>query len=87
MNISQHITRAENIKVIQSLHAAGIDHKVISAFMKSEGVELETLDINIILNSFNALGEKKISSKKMQALIQAKLTVEEDESFPCPASY
>lgn len=87
MNISHHIVRNENIKAIKTLHAAGIDHKVIALFMSSEGVKLETIDINIILNTYGALAEKKISAKKMQALIQAKLLVQEDESLPYPASY
>lgn len=87
MNISHHIVRHQNIKAIQTLHAAGIDHTVIAAFMSSEGVKLKSSDITIILKSYAALADQKISAKKMRALIQAKLMVHEDESLPYPASY
>lgn len=87
MKINQHLTRAENIKAIQALHHAGVDHHVIAVFMQSEGILVNAPDIDVILNRFTALGQKKLASKKIQALIQAKHLVEEDESLPCPAYY
>ena len=37
MYLKDHIVRVENIKTMQTLDAAGIDHKVIAMFMSCEG--------------------------------------------------
>ena len=84
MYLKDHIVRIENIKTLQSLADAKIDHKVIALFMSSEGIAMDAKDVSIILNSYDALGTKKIPSKKTQALIDAKQLGEEDESLPCP---
>ncbi|RRE00334.1 hypothetical protein D9R13_23445, partial [Mycobacteroides abscessus subsp. massiliense] len=77
----------ENVKALQALDAANIDHKVIAMFMSCEGIPLQTYEVSAILNSYEHLGGKKIPTKKVQALIQAKQLGEEDESLPCPAAY
>ena len=87
MFIKDHIFRMENLKTLQSLDAANIDHKVIAMFMSCEGIELKAHEVSAILNTYDALGSKKVPSKKAQALIQAKQIGEEDESIPCPAAY
>jgi hypothetical protein len=84
MHLKQHMLRIENMKTLQALDAAKIDHKVIALFMSSEGVLLDAKDIGILLNSFDVLGFKKIPSKKTQALIQAKQLGQADEALPCP---
>ena len=87
MYLKDHIVRVENVKALQALDAANIDHKVIAMFMSSEGIPLQTYEVSAILNSYEHLGGKKIPTKKVQALIQAKQLGEEDESLPCPAAY
>ena len=87
MYLKDHIVRVENIKTMQTLDAAGIDHKVIAMFFSSEGIPMQSADIYAILNNYDALGSRKVPSKKVQALINAKQLGEEDESLPCPASY
>ena len=84
MYLKNHIVRVENIKMLQAMHAAKIDHKVIALFMSSEGVQLQAHEVSAILNTYDALGGKKVPSKKVQALIQAKHQGEEDETLPCP---
>ena len=84
MYLKDHIVRVENIKTLQALDQANIDHKVIALFMSSEGVEMQPHDVCAILNTYDALGVKKVPSKKAQALIDAKNLGEEDESLPCP---
>lgn len=37
MYLKDHIVRVENIKMLQAMHAAKIDHKVIALFMSCEG--------------------------------------------------
>ncbi|MBI1452760.1 MULTISPECIES: hypothetical protein [Acinetobacter] len=87
MYLKDHIVRVENVKALQALDAANIDHKVIAMFMSCEGIPLQTYEVSAILNSYEHLGGKKIPTKKVQALIQAKQLGEEDESLPCPAAY
>ena len=87
MYLKDHIVRVENVKALQALDAANIDHKVIAMFMSCEGIQLQTYEVSAILNSYEHLGGKKVPTKKVQALIQAKQLGEEDESLPCPAAY
>lgn len=84
MYLKEHIVRVENIKTLQTLDQANIDHKVIALFMSCEGIPMQTNEGTSILNTYDALGSKKIPSKKVQALIQAKQLGEEDDSLPCP---
>ncbi|MEN8390827.1 hypothetical protein ABFP25_06655 [Acinetobacter indicus] len=84
MYLKEHIVRVENIKTLQTLDRANIDHKVIALFMSCEGIPMQTNEVTSILNTYDALGSKKIPSKKVQALIQAKQLGEEDDSLPCP---
>lgn len=84
MYLKEHIVRVENIKTMQTLDQANIDHKVIALFMSCEGIPMQTNEVTSILNTYDALGSKKIPSKKVQALIQAKQLGEEDDSLPCP---
>lgn len=84
MYIKDHIIRIENIKTLQALDAANINHKVIALFMNCEGIPLKEFEISAILNSFDHLGIKKVSSKKVQALLKAKHLSEQDETLPCP---
>jgi len=87
MYLKEHIVRVENIKTMQTLNAAGIDHKVIAMFMSCEGIPMQSPDICAILNNYDTLGGKRLPSKKVKALIDAKQLGEDDESLPCPASY
>jgi hypothetical protein len=87
MYLKDHIIRVENVKALQALDAANIDHKVIAMFMTCEGLPLQTYEVSAILNSYGSLGIRKVPAKKVQALISAKQLGEEDESLPCPASY
>ncbi|WP_445346407.1 hypothetical protein [Acinetobacter bohemicus] len=87
MYLKEHIVRVENIKTMQTLNAVGIDHKVIAMFMSCEGIPMQAPDISAILNNYDTLGSKRLPSKKVKALINAKLLGEEDDSLPCPASY
>ena len=84
MYLKDHIIRVENIKTLQTLDQAKIDHKVIALFMTTEGIPMEAKDVSVILNTYDALGSKKLPSKKTQALIQAKQLGEDDDSLPCP---
>lgn len=84
MYLKEHIVRVENIKTLQTLDQANIDHKVIALFMSCEGIPMQTNEVTSILNTYDALGSKKTPSKKVQALIQAKQLGEEDDSLPCP---
>ena len=84
MYLKEHIVRIENIKTMQALDQANIDHKVIALFMCSEGVQMKDYEVGAILNSYDAMGNKKVSAKKVQALIQAKQLGEGDETLPCP---
>ena len=87
MYLKEHIVRVENIKTMQTLSAAGIDHKVIAMFMSCEGIPMQSPDICAILNNYDTLGSKRLPSKKVKALIDAKQLGEDDESLPCPATY
>ena len=87
MYLKEHIVRVENIKTMQTLNAAGIEHKVIAMFMSCEGIPMQSPDICAILNNYDTLGSKRLPSKKVKALIDAKQLGEDDESLPCPASY
>ena len=87
MYLKEHIVRVENIKTMQTLNDAGIDHKVIAMFMSCEGIPMQSPDICAILNNYDTLGSKRLPSKKVKALIDAKQLGEDDESLPCPASY
>ena len=87
MYLKEHIVRVENIKTMQTLNAAGIDHKVIAMFMSCEGIPMQSPDICAILNNYDTLGSKRLPSKKVKALSDAKQLGEDDESLPCPASY
>ena len=87
MYLKEHIVRVENIKTMQTLNAAGIDHTVIAMFMSCEGIPMQSPDICAILNNYDTLGSKRLPSKKVKALIDAKQLGEDDESLPCPASY
>lgn len=87
MYLKDHIVRVENIKTLQALDAANIDHKVIAMFMTCEGIPMQTYEVSAIINSYDVLGVKKVPSKKAQALIRAKHIGQEDESLPCPAAY
>ena len=87
MYLKEHIVRVENIKTMQTLNAAGIDHKVIAMFMSCEGIPMQSPDNCAILNNYDTLGSKRLPSKKVKALIDAKQLGEDDESLPCPASY
>ncbi|KGT47030.1 MULTISPECIES: hypothetical protein [Acinetobacter] len=84
MYLKDHIVRIENIKTLQALDHANIDHKVIALFMSSEGITMQPYEVSAILNTYDALGLKKIPTKKVQALISAKQMGEEDETLPCP---
>ena len=87
MIFKDHIVRIDNIKTIQMLNAAKIDHQVIAMFMTCEGVPLEKEDVCAILKQYDALGQHKVSHKKAKALIQAKMNHFEDSELPCPAAY
>lgn len=84
MYLKDHIVRVENIKMLQAMHAAKIDHKVIALFMSCEGMPLQAHDVSSILNHYDTLGSKKLPSKKVQAMIEAKKLGMDDESLPCP---
>ena len=87
MYLKEHIVRVENIKTMQTLSAAGIDHKVIAMFMSCEGIPMQSPDICAILNKYDTLGSKRLPSKKVKALIDAKQLGEDDESGGWDASY
>ena len=87
MYLKDHIVRIENMKVLQALHEAHIDHRVIALFMTVEGIQMQPHEVSVLLNSYDPLGTKKLPSKKAQALIHAKQLGEEDDTLPCPASY
>ena len=84
MYLKDHIVRVENIKMLQAMHAAKIDHKVIALFMSCEGMPLQAHAVSSILNHYDTLGSKKLPSKKVQAMIEAKKLGMEDDSLPCP---
>ena len=60
MYLKEHIVRVENIKTLQALDQANIDHKVIALFMSCEGIKMQAYEVGAILNSYNALGSKKV---------------------------
>ena len=85
MELKAHLYRLENIKAIHDLAKAGVDHHhVISVFLTAEGIELSSLEVTNIVNTYDVLGKEKVPSKKVQALIAAKKIGEEDENLPCP---
>ena len=83
LNPKHHLLRAKNIDAIKQLHQAGICHSVIAQFFCSEGVSIKQQDVSAIVNSFDALCDGFVSDKKIQALIDAKLLAQQDESLPC----
>ena len=83
MYLKEHIVRVENIKTLQALDQANIDHKVIALFMSCEGIKMQAYEVGAILNSYNALGSKKVQPKKVSFNVQKHLG-EEDETLPCP---
>jgi hypothetical protein len=87
MIIKDHIVRVENIKTMQMLNDAKIDHRVIALFMSCEGIPLATEDVSLILKHYDRLGQHKVSAKKAKALLQAKMDHFEDSKLPCPAAY
>lgn len=87
MIFKDHIVRSENIKTMQMLHDAKLDHQVIAMFMTCEGIPLEADEVSAILKQFDVLGQHKASRKKAKALLQAKMNHFEDDELPCPASY
>lgn len=87
MIFKDHIVRTENIKTMQMLDKAKLDHQVIAMFMSCEGIPLEASDVSAILRQCDALGQHKASHKKAKALIQAKMNHFEDSELPCPAAY
>lgn len=87
MIFKNHIVRIENIKTMQMLHDAKIDHQVIAIFMSCEGIPLEANEVSAILKQYDSLGQNKASTRKAKALIQAKMHHFEDSELPCPATY
>ena len=63
MYLKQHVVRIENLKTLQVLDQANIDHKVIALFMSSEGVQLQAHEVSAILNTYDALGAKRFHPK------------------------
>ena len=53
-------------------------------FLTAEGIELSSLEVTNIVNTYDELGKEKVPSKKVQALINAKKIGQEDENLPCP---
>ena len=84
MELKAHLYRLENIKAIHDLAKAGVDHHVISVFLTAEGIELSSLEVTNIVNTYDELGKEKLPSKKVQALINAKKLGQNDETLPCP---
>lgn len=84
MELKAHLYRLENIKAIHDLAKVGVDHHVISVFLTAEGIELSSLEVTNIVNTYDELGKEKLPSKKVQALINAKKIGQEDENLPCP---
>ncbi|SPJ19458.1 hypothetical protein PFCIP103579_0602 [Prolinoborus fasciculus] len=68
MYLKQHVVRIENIKTLQTLDQANIDHKVIALLMSCEGIPLQAHEVTAILNTYDALGAKKVPSKKGSGL-------------------
>lgn len=87
MFLKDHIVRSENIKTIQMLNDAKVDHEVIALFMTTEGVSMQVEDVRSILNSYENLGSSKVPAKKAQALLAAKHVEQDDQSLPCPTCY
>ena len=87
MLIRDHIVRVENIKTMQMMDAAKIDHRVIAAFLTSEGMPIETSEVTAVLKNYDALGIKRLSQKKSQVLILAKMQHFSDSELPCPLTY
>ena len=84
MYLKDHIVRVENIKMLQAMHAAKIDHKVIALFMSCEGMPLQAHDVSSILNHYDTLGPKTLPCTNDQARIEAKKLGMEDDSLPRP---
>ena len=87
MIFKDHIVRVENIKTMQMLNDAKIDHQVIALFMTCEGIPLSTEDVSCILRQYDCLGQHKVSAQKAKALLQAKMEHFEDSKLSCPAAY
>ena len=84
MELKAHLYRLENIKAIHDLAKAGVDHHVISVFLTAEGIELSSLEVTNIVNTYDELGKEKLPNKKVQALINVKKIGQQDENLPCP---
>lgn len=87
MIFKDHIFRVENIKTMQMLSDAKVDHQVIALFMTCEGIPLSTEDVSSILRHYDCLGQHRVSAQKAKALLQAKMDHFEDSKLPCPAAY
>lgn len=87
MLIRDHIVRVENVKLMQMMDEVQIDHQVIAAFLSSEGIPIQADEVTAVLKNYDALGVKKISQKKSQVLIQAKMDHFADSELPCPLTY
>jgi len=87
MIFKDHIVRVENIKTMQMLDKAKLDHQVIAMFMTCEGITLKTSEVTALLKQYEMLGQHKVPAKKAKALLQAKMEHFEDSELPCPAAY
>ena len=47
-------------------------------FLTAEGIELSSLEVTNIVNTYDELGKKNYQTKKVQALINAKKIGQED---------
>lgn len=87
MLIRDHIVRIENFKLMQMLDEAQVSHQVIAAFLTSEGISISSTEVTALLAKYDALGVKKLSQKKANAIIQAKMDHFSDSELPCPLTY
>lgn len=87
MYLKEHIVRVENMKILQALDSANIDHKVIAMFMTCEGIPMQEQEVSVLLNQYEVLGQQKLPTQKVQMLMEAKYFAEEDDTLPCPPAY
>ena len=73
MIFKDHIVRVENIKTMQMLDKAKLDHQVIAMFMTCEGIPLKTSEVTALLKQYEMLGQHKVPAKKAKALLQDKI--------------
>jgi hypothetical protein len=83
MELKAHLYRLENIKAIHDLKSR-CGSSCHFRFLTAEGIELSSLEVTNIVNTYDELGKEKLPSKKVQALINAKKIGQEDENLPCP---